>query len=733
MTRKVLPSGVFVRIGDIDGYIRRRELTLSGNINPATVVIVGQTLQAVVLKPPSPGKLALLSVKGALPDPWPSFIKQHGVGDPVTVTVKALYPNAVGVEVVPGIDGYIPLSELTIDRHAAKPEDVLWEEDRTEAVITRIDHARKRLHLSIRSWLERTARAETYLEALRGDSTPPQSSIPSSDEDDIDLGRVVLAGPIMVVEDHDSLRFPLQERLSTIGCDVCVASCAEEALALCQQHRFAYALVDLDLPDMPGLDLIRQLRAHDHDLPIAVMSGPDVIQAQWPQLRNLAVVAAFPKPLDEQSIHHTLLQLAAGEIVHLPEPTDDQPTSSPILHFQDTVARINLATTLTGKMQQGLERLVSDLRADLGVIFHLDPTSKTLSIVAQSGGLHLDPQACYKLKESPVKDVIAEQRRVWQGRASSDTSGRYRNLSAVLEFESCIGVPLEASGTTQHALFLFSRQPDAFSPFRLRDVLAVAILLSAALEHFTFEEKLQAAGRVIISGHLASAFGHEVYNKVSGIGLHIGNLTRDLAAVVASEAQEIERETLVPIQVALAQAVSFIAELKRVVEQHQRMMRNSSEQTADVSLALQAAQDQVRPLALRSGVQVSTSELPVALPPAKGSPILMQQVFLNLMLNAVQQMAVCRSTRRSLEISANLLETVASPQIEVRFVDTGPGIHVHLWDKVFELGYTTRDDGSGLGLYIARSVVQRFGGTITIEDSLIQFGTTFLVQLPVAQ
>jgi two-component system sensor histidine kinase FlrB len=71
--------------------------------------------------------------------------------------------------------------------------------------------------------------------------------------------------------------------------------------------------------------------------------------------------------------------------------------------------------------------------------------------------------------------------------------------------------------------------------------------------------------------------------------------------------------------------------------------------------------------------------------------------------------------------------------VQARFSDTGPGIHRQLWEKIFALGFTTRAGGSGLGLYIARSLMGSMGGRIVLEESLVPLGTTFLVELPAAE
>jgi len=63
--------------------------------------------------------------------------------------------------------------------------------------------------------------------------------------------------------------------------------------------------------------------------------------------------------------------------------------------------------------------------------------------------------------------------------------------------------------------------------------------------------------------------------------------------------------------------------------------------------------------------------------------------------------------------------------------DNGPGIHVSLWEKVFEVGFTTRADGSGIGLYISRNLMTDIGGKILVSSSYILGGTSFVLEFPV--
>jgi signal transduction histidine kinase len=76
-------------------------------------------------------------------------------------------------------------------------------------------------------------------------------------------------------------------------------------------------------------------------------------------------------------------------------------------------------------------------------------------------------------------------------------------------------------------------------------------------------------------------------------------------------------------------------------------------------------------------------------------------------------------------------EARGEPRCRIFIEDNGPGIHTRLWEKVFDAGYTTRREGSGIGLYISRNLMQDIGGEIYISESRILSGTTFVLEFPV--
>ncbi|MBI2876188.1 MAG: HAMP domain-containing protein [Candidatus Tectomicrobia bacterium] len=122
------------------------------------------------------------------------------------------------------------------------------------------------------------------------------------------------------------------------------------------------------------------------------------------------------------------------------------------------------------------------------------------------------------------------------------------------------------------------------------------------------------------------------------------------------------------------------------------------------------------------------------LPPIQGDPHQLQQVFLNLFVNACQAMpgggTLTVSTRLSPE--AQLLPENGGSLVETRFSDTGCGISQEHLSRIFEPFFTTKDPGKGigLGLAICQGIIEDHGGTIGVESAVPQ-GSTFIVKLPV--
>ncbi|WEK54504.1 MAG: ATP-binding protein [Candidatus Cohnella colombiensis] len=113
----------------------------------------------------------------------------------------------------------------------------------------------------------------------------------------------------------------------------------------------------------------------------------------------------------------------------------------------------------------------------------------------------------------------------------------------------------------------------------------------------------------------------------------------------------------------------------------------------------------------------------VALAPIMVDKELIKQVFLNIGKNAIEAM----SAGGTLKIR-EYQQQDDSNNLIVEFIDTGPGIHLDRIEEVFEPFYTTKPEGTGLGLPVCQRIIHEMGGAIKVSSS--DQGTTFMLKLP---
>jgi signal transduction histidine kinase len=127
----------------------------------------------------------------------------------------------------------------------------------------------------------------------------------------------------------------------------------------------------------------------------------------------------------------------------------------------------------------------------------------------------------------------------------------------------------------------------------------------------------------------------------------------------------------------------------------------------------------------KNGVSVQT-RLTEGLFPVKGDRVQVQQVVMNLILNAVEAMSSVEAGARELLISAEQSQTDG---VLVAVRDSGPGIDPEHIERVFEAFYTTKSSGVGMGLSICRSIIDAHGGRLWAEANEPK-GAVFQFTLP---
>jgi C4-dicarboxylate-specific signal transduction histidine kinase len=146
----------------------------------------------------------------------------------------------------------------------------------------------------------------------------------------------------------------------------------------------------------------------------------------------------------------------------------------------------------------------------------------------------------------------------------------------------------------------------------------------------------------------------------------------------------------------------------------------------DINAAIREVIELTRSEAMKNGVLMRT-ELADSLPVARGDRVELQQVILNLVLNAVEAMSALTEGPRELQIVTSRTE---SDHTLIAVRDTGPGLAPAAEENLFKAFHTTKPNGLGLGLSICRSIVESRGGRMWASANAPR-GAVFQFTLPV--
>jgi small subunit ribosomal protein S1 len=153
LVRSLTSYGAFVDVGGVDGLLHVSDIAWSRINSPEEVLTVGQRVQVKVLKIDADSRRISLGLKQLQPEPWNSATDRYQLGQRVSGTVKRLTDFGAFIEVEPGIEGLIHVSEMSWVKKLRKPADLLKLDETVEAIILSINPAERRLSLGLKQAL----------------------------------------------------------------------------------------------------------------------------------------------------------------------------------------------------------------------------------------------------------------------------------------------------------------------------------------------------------------------------------------------------------------------------------------------------------------------------------------------------------------------------------------------------------------------------------------------------
>lgn len=236
-------------------------------------------------------------------------------------------------------------------------------------------------------------------------------------------------------------------------------------------------------------------------------------------------------------------------------------------------------------------------------------------------------------------------------------------------------------------------------------------ILEDISEEKRFQEQMQRADRLAAVGELAAGIAHEINNALTAI---FGQTEPD------------ESRDPAELRHALGRVDAQARRIADIVQGVLGFARPRPPSPAAIDLAALTAKtlELVRHDIARQGVRLET-DFAADLPPAQADPQQLQQVLLNLFGNAIQAMAGQTEAWLRVDVLS------AGDQLAVRVTDSGPGIAPDIASRIFDPFFSTKAEGSGLGLSVSYAIARAHGGDLRV-DSNPGHGAMFTLLLPVA-
>ena len=491
-------------------------------------------------------------------------------------------------------------------------------------------------------------------------------------------------------------------------------------------------ILDVRMPQMSGFDVLRQLRenAVTASIPTIIVTAKAREPTDLAHGLGLGADDYLYKPFDLREL------LARAQSKMKARQLEDA------LHrrTQELEALLRISEELNQYLEVNelldliLYLMLDLLPGDIAAVYRFDKNSvATQRTRAKDQSIKVPELGSPALIKKILKvDRIA----MWPGEAAGNDNDSPISQPLVANFASGMIVPMRHGDQRLGALMLLDHVvPYDRSHLRLfegvgrqaalalrnAELYEIQATYALHLEDMVTERtaELQSAQQMLIRseklasiGELAASLAHEINNPLQPTRIILENMLEDVKDQKLIDVLDVET-----MQGSIDRISRIVSQL---LEFTGRRSSGPDVQLLDLNTLLEGVLNLNRKYFERERV-IITADLE-AIPEIYGSRDQLEQVFLNMTLNAVAAMEKGGSLRVSTRVEGNA--------IVVKFADTGCGIPPEELDRIFDPFFSTKSNGTGLGLFVSYGIIQSHHGTIEVT-SKVNKGTTFTVRLPI--
>lgn len=526
---------------------------------------------------------------------------------------------------------------------------------------------------------------------------------------------------VLVADDEVHTTLMLERIFEREGYQVECANDGLTALNLAQRLLPDLILLDIQMPGMNGFDVLRGLREKKltATIPTILITAKAREPSDVAHGLNLGADDYLYKPFDPREL------LARAESKMKARQLEEK--------LQRRTQELQALLRVGEELNQSLA--VNDL-LELVLYLSMDLLPGNLAAIYQFNENH--QVIAHRVQTSPNGQFVPYDtnqaiQRFLQLRRSVLWPGE---APIFPEFRSGMVVPIEHGDTLLGMLVLVSQDME-YDENHLRLFKGISRQAALTLRNAQLHEiqanyaehlqemviartsELQSAQQMLIRseklasiGHLAASIAHEINNPLQPIRIHLEHMIEDL-----QNNDPIDLIAIENIQSSIERITRIVSQL---LEFTGKRSAESGVQFLDLRRALEGIINLNRKLFEQSGISLVADLSP--LPSIYGNKDQLEQVFMNIILNA--QAATEKGGK--LEIRAR----VEGSYIVIQFIDTGCGIPADKINNIFDPFYSTKPNGTGLGLFVSYGIIQNHHGMIEV-DSKVNVGTTFTIRLPI--
>lgn len=507
----------------------------------------------------------------------------------------------------------------------------------------------------------------------------------------------------LVVDDEPSLRLVTARLLQLAGYETAVAASGSEALAMLQQNRPDLVILDVEMPGMSGIEVCRQIKADPafEGMLVILVSGRRISAQDETTGLHSGADGYFTRPFEREDF---LAHIAAFVRLHQAEAKLrqanqqlEQQVKARTAELQNTVSQLQLqivrSETAEQNQQESEERYrqLVELSPDAiyigcnGKFVFVNPAALRLFGATEPGQLlgqdiidfvHPDYRPIFSQR------MLAVQK---ERKPVSQLEKKYLRLDGSIVEVEVVAAPLH-----------WDHQPAG--QVIVRDITERK---RAEREAQQLRQELFHVARASTLGELTAALAHELNQPLTAIlsNAQAGLLVLNQATASLEELREIMNDIIADDQRAGEIIRHTRALLKKEPLEFQRL---------DLNALIREVAALLHTEALLNNATINLG-LAADLPQVSADRIQVQQVILNLMVNALDAMKSVNQRERRMTVRSHQVD---AQTLQVTVEDTGIGIPADKMGRLFNLYYTSKPEGMGMGLSICSSIIKAHGGRI---------------------